>query len=79
MSKTEPKDQPLFGPVDQVINTLESERSWVKAEIDRCVKAINRNKDDIDIFQARLKNIDESIAYVRKQTKAEPATAGSGD
>lgn len=67
------EDKPLFGPVDQVVNTLESETSWVKAEIRRCEKAINRNKSDIDILQVRLKNLDESMVYVRRQAKIEKA------
>ena len=70
------EDKPLFGPVDQVVNTLECEISWVKGEIKHCEKAIIRNKSEIDILQTRLKNLDESMKIVRKKTEKqeEPAS-----
>jgi predicted ribosome quality control (RQC) complex YloA/Tae2 family protein len=71
------EDKPLFGPVDQVVNTLECEISWVKGEIKHCEKAIDRNKAEIEILQTRLKNLDESMKIVRKKEKQqeEPAPA----
>ena len=72
------EDKPLFGPVDQVVNTLECEISWVKGEIKHCEKSIDRNKAEIEILQTRLKNLDESMKIVRKKAeekeKAEPAS-----
>jgi predicted ribosome quality control (RQC) complex YloA/Tae2 family protein len=65
------EDKPLFGPVDQVVNTLECEISWVKGEIKHCEKAIDRNKAEIDILQTRLKNLDESMKIVRKKAERE--------
>ena len=69
------EDKPLFGPVDQVVNTLECEISWVKGEIKHCEKAIDRNKAEIEILQTRLKNLDESMNIVRKKAEVEKAPA----
>lgn len=73
------EDKPLFGPVDQVVNTLECEISWVKGEIKHCEKAIDRNKAEIEVLQTRLKNLDESMKIVRRKAEgekpAEPAPA----
>jgi hypothetical protein len=69
------EDKPLFGPVDQVVNTLECEISWVKGEIKHCEKAIDRNKGEIEILQTRLKNLDESMKIVRKKAEEQEVSA----
>ncbi len=68
------EDKPLFGPVDQVVNTLECEMTWVKGEIRRCEKAIERNKSEIGTLETR--HLDDSVRIVRKKAKEErPAPA----
>ena len=69
------ENKPLFGSVDQVVNTLECETSWVKGEIKHCEKAIDRNKAEIEILQTRLKNLDESMKIVRKKTEEQEKPA----
>jgi len=63
------QDKPLFGPVDQVVNTLEIETSWVKGEIKRREGAIDRNRDEITLLQTRLDNLNESMRIVRENEK----------
>jgi len=70
------KDQPLFGPVDQVINTLEMESSWVKAEIKRCEKSIARMKSEIEILGKRKSMIDESMKIVREAERKRQEAEG---
>ncbi len=60
------EDRPLFGPVDQVINTLELEIRLVKDAIEKDKAAILRKEESITELEARLKNLGESMATVRK-------------
>jgi hypothetical protein len=64
--KTVLKDQPLFGAVDQVINTLELEIRFVKDEIMSARKTILRKEEEIAELDGRLKNLVDSMATVRK-------------
>ncbi len=70
------KDQPLFGPVDQVVNTLEMESTWVKGEIKKCEKSISRLKGDIDMLTKRKEMIDESMKIVRDSEKKRKGAEG---
>lgn len=63
------KDQPLFGPVDQLVNTLEVELSWVKSEIERCEKTIARANVEIKILSERKDMLDQSMKFVRAAEK----------
>jgi chromosome segregation ATPase len=66
--------------VDQVVNTLEMEISWVRSEVKRCEKAIDRNKEEISILQTRLDNLNESMKIVREnEKKREEAASDPGD
>ncbi len=65
----EMQDQPLFGPVDQVVNTLEMEAGWVKGELKRCEKGIDRLETEIELLQKREAMIAESLKTVREAEK----------
>ncbi len=60
-----PKDKPLFGPVDQLVNTLELELSWVKGEIKNREGAISRAKKDLEHLNKRQSMLNESMTIVR--------------
>jgi len=60
------KDQPLFGAVDQVINTLELEIRFVKDAILKGRKAIQKKEIDIEELEGRLVNLGEAMKTVRK-------------
>lgn len=68
------KEQPLFGAVDQVINTLELEIRLVKDEIEKCHRAIESKTADKEDLEGRLKNLVDSMTTVRKDRpkKAKP-------
>lgn len=76
MTKEAMKDQPLFGPVDQVVNTLEAEASWVKGEIKRCEKSICRMKGEIDMLAKRQEMITESLKFMRETEKKRQEAEG---
>lgn len=60
------KDQPLFGAVDQVINTLELEIRVVKDAILKARKTIERKEESIDELEGRLVNLSDAMKTMRK-------------
>lgn len=76
MEKQAMKDQPLFGPVDQVVNTLEMESTWVKGEIKRCEKGIIRMENEMDSLKKRQEMIAESLKTVRDAEKKRQEAEG---
>jgi chromosome segregation ATPase len=72
----EPAQKPLFGDLDLVVNTLETEASAIGKQIEKDRESIKRKEDEISELEERLGNIRTSLARLRAKAKEEAAQAG---
>jgi len=73
--KKEPAQKPLFGDMDLVINTLETEATEIKKQIEKAQDSIDRRKEEISDLGERLDNIETSLAKLRAKAKEVEAPA----
>ena len=67
-TRKSPAKQPnLFGDADEVFNALETERTYIVAEIKDCFKAIDRKKAVIRILDGRKTKLDGALKIAKKQ------------
>lgn len=69
MAEKKMKEQSLFGPVDQAMNTLDTEITLVQAEIDRRIKTVQKKQEEIQQLGNRLEDLKGALVTVRKAQK----------
>jgi predicted nucleic acid-binding Zn-ribbon protein len=69
------EQKPLFGDLDLVINTLETEASEITKRIEKAQESIDRKEAEITGLEERLANIRTSLAEIRKRVEAKEEKA----
>lgn len=63
---TAPKQGFIFGEADMILNALETEKSMLKKELDKCGKSIDRLEKKNTAIWDRLSKLEEAIVVARK-------------
>jgi chromosome segregation ATPase len=71
----EPAQKSLFGDLDLVINTLETEATEIKKHLEKAQDSIDRKEEEISDLEERLENIRTSLARLRAKAKGAESPA----
>lgn len=57
----EEKQEPLFGPVDEVVNALELARADIMLDIDSCINTITKKKSELESLTKRREQLESAL------------------
>lgn len=74
----EPAQKPLFGDLDLIINTLETEATEIRKQIEKARDSIGRKEEEASNFEERLTNIQTSLSQIREKLAVEKKEKEAG-